>query len=226
MEKIAVIPARGGSKRILRKNIKDFAGKPMIAHAIGIAKSAGIFGRIIVSSDDVEIAEVAKNYGAEVPFMRPSELSDDFCATIPVIRHAISVLKIREEDAVCCIYPTAVLLTPQTLTEAAKKLESTQGYLFGAVAYDYPPQRSFTLRADSPSMLFSEHFNTRSQDLEPIFHDAGQFYFARAKNWQEQDNIFAPPSKAIKLPQKRVQDIDTMEDFELALLKYRLLESS
>ncbi|MGP1449657.1 MAG: pseudaminic acid cytidylyltransferase [Wolinella sp.] len=221
---IAIIPARGGSKRIARKNIRDFCGLPIIAHSIVIAKESGIFSRIVVSTDDNEIASVAEKFGAEIPFMRPSELADDFTGTIPVVAHAISALEAFKAN-IACIYPTAPLLSQESLKDALALLENGALYSFGAVQYDYPPQRSFALSGNSPRMLFPNHFSTRSQDLEPIFHDAGQFYFAHARTWMENRAIFTPDSRAVVLDAMRVQDIDTLSDWEIAEMKYKLLKA-
>lgn len=196
----------------------------MIAHSIKIAQASGLFDQIIVSTDDPEIAAIATKWGASAPFLRPKELSDDFTGTIPVILHAIKALGLDDPLPLCCLYPTAPLLDPKTLQKGLESLSEGVAYTFGAVAYDYPPQRSFTLKGDSPCMLFPEHFQTRSQDLPTIYHDAGQFYWARVATWKRQAPIFTPDSRAIVLESARVQDIDTLEDWNLAELKYRLLK--
>ncbi|MBE0499775.1 MAG: pseudaminic acid cytidylyltransferase [Campylobacterales bacterium] len=220
---VAIIPARGGSKRIPRKNIKDFCGKPMIAYSIEAALESELFGRVIVSTDDEEIASVAKKYGAEVPFMRPKELSDDFTPTIPVIAHALEQL-LREApvNIACCIYATAPFIQSRFLKEAyAALIQSGSAYSFSAASFAFPIQRAIKLDAHRHvEMFYPEHFNTRSQDLEEAYHDAGQFYFGAAQAWMEGKPIFTKESTAIILPRYRVQDIDTPEDFKLAELMY------
>jgi pseudaminic acid cytidylyltransferase len=222
--KVAIIPARGGSKRIPRKNIKEFCGKPMIAYSIEAAIGSKLFDRVIVSTDDEEIARVAKRYGAEVPFMRPSELSDDHTATIPVIAHAITELqKEGPVEIACCIYATAPFIEVRYLKEAYEALRKNQSdYAFSATSFAFPIQRAIRLNEDQSVEMFNpEHFNTRSQDLEEAYHDAGQFYFGTAQAWLEAKPIFAKTSTAVILPRHRVQDIDTMEDFHRAELMYK-----
>lgn len=223
--KIAVIPARGGSKRIPRKNIKDFCGKPMIAYSIEAALKSGCFDLIIVSTDDEEIALVAKSYGAKVPFMRPAELSDDFTPTIPVIAHAIQNCGLDLEDitAACCIYATAPFVQANFIQQAHDKLFTCKAsYCFSATTFAFPIQRAFKIEKGI-EMFYPEHFNTRSQDLEEAYHDAGQFYWGTPKAWLEGKMIFAPHSQAVILPRYLVQDIDTMEDWKRAELMYKAL---
>ena len=225
--RLAIIPARGGSKRIPRKNIKAFCGQPMIAYSIKAAIASGCFDKIVVSTDDEEIAQVARSYGAEVPFMRPRELSDDHTATIPVIAHAISasVKDVSEVEAVCCIYATAPFVQPAFIQEAYTKLKETQSsYCFSATSFPFPIQRAIRLTPDHHVEMFSpEHFMTRSQDLEEAYHDAGQFYWGTPEAWLEGKIIFAPHSSAILLPRHLVQDIDTPEDWMRAEFMMRAL---
>jgi len=224
--KIAVIPARGGSKRIPRKNIKDFCGKPLIAYSIEAALDSELFDRVIVSTDDQEIAEVARQYGAEVPFMRPSELSGDFTATTPVIAHAIKELqKEGPVEIACCIYATAPFIQVKYLKEAYASLLAHESlYSFSATSFAFPIQRAIRLGADHSVEMFNpEHFNTRSQDLEEAYHDAGQFYFGQTQAWLNNKPIFSKESTAVILPRYLVQDIDTNEDFERAKLMYTAL---
>ncbi|WP_202968805.1 pseudaminic acid cytidylyltransferase [Sulfurospirillum halorespirans] len=226
---IAIIPARGGSKRIPRKNIKDFCGKPLIAYSIEAALQSGLFDKIIVSTDDEEIATVAKQYGAEVPFLRPRELSDDFTGTIPVIKHAIEATCKDQTllKAVCCIYATAPFVQPYYIQEAYAKLKSTQSaYAFSATTYAFPIQRAIKLTHDHVEMFDSKHFSTRSQDLEEAYHDAGQFYWGTPEAWMEEKIIFAPHSTAVLLPRHLVQDIDTGEDWVQAELMYKALHEN
>lgn len=215
--KIAVIPARGGSKRIPRKNIKDFCGKPMIAWSIEAAKTSGLFDRIIVSTDDSEIAEVAKQWGAEVPFMRPDELSNDYAGTTEVIAHATqwAIDQGYDVDAVCCIYATAPFVQVADLKRGLVALESGDwAYAFTVTDFAAPIFRSFKQTAEGGiEMFFPEHFSTRSQDLPTALHDAGQIYWGRPSAWIEGKRIFDRHSTPVVIPRWRVQDIDTQEDW-------------
>lgn len=215
--KLAVIPARGGSKRIPRKNIKHFCGKPMIAWSIEAADRAGCFDEIIVSTDDAEIAEVARAHGAEVPFMRPSELSDDYTGTIPVIAHAIEWMN-RNAGSVsiaCCLYATAPFLRAEDInTGLAALVQTNADYAFAVTSYAFPIQRAFRITTDQRiSMFYPEFFQSRSQDLDEAWHDAGQFYWGLASAWLEGKTVFSKDSTPVLLPRYRVQDIDTPEDW-------------
>jgi pseudaminic acid cytidylyltransferase len=225
--KIAVIPARGGSKRIPRKNIKPFCGKPMIAWSIEAALQSGCFNRVVVSTDDAEIAEVAKCLGAEVPFMRPPELSDDHMGTIPVVRHAIEWLNQRGQIPVqvCCIYATAPFVRAADIRHGLDVMTSAgSDYAFSVTSYPFPIQRAIRIiEQDRVEMFNLEHFNTRSQDLEEAYHDAGQFYWGRATAWLTGKVIFGPNTAAIKLPRYRVQDVDTEEDWQRAEYLFRAI---
>ena len=218
--KIAVIPARGGSKRIPRKNIKPFCGKPMISWSIEAAKSSGLFDRIIVSTDDTEIAEVARQWGAEVPFMRPEELSNDHAGTTPVIAHATQWALNQGFDvsAVCCIYATAPFVLTDDLKRGWDALNSGDwDYAFTVTDFAAPIFRSFKQTAEGGiEMFFPEHFATRSQDLPVALHDAGQFYWGRPRPWIDGRRIFDRRSKPVMIPRWRVQDIDTPDDWERA----------
>ena len=223
--KIAIIPARGGSKRIPRKNIKDFFGKPIIAYSIQAAIESKLFDKIIVSTDDEEIANIAKNYGAEI-LKRPKELADDFTPTIPVIAHAIeSTCKdINSIEAVCCIYATAPFVQAEYIQKAYKKLLTCKSdYCFSATSFAFPIQRAIKLQNDSVEMFYPEHFETRSQDLEEAYHDAGQFYWGTPQAWCENKMIFSKNSSTVILPRYLVQDIDTLEDWKRAELMYKVL---
>jgi pseudaminic acid cytidylyltransferase len=228
--KIAVIPARGGSKRISRKNIKDFCGKPMIAWSIEVAKASGLFNHIIVSTDDDEIAEVAKQWGAEVPFMRPAKLSNDYVGTIEVIAHATQwALELGwPVTAVCCIYATAPFVQVDDLKRGLEALESGDWeYAFTATDFAAPIFRSFKQYVDGGiEMFFPEHFLTRSQDLPVALHDAGQFYWGRPSAWIEGKRIFDRHSVPIIIPRWRVQDIDNQDDWMRAELIYNQLKDS
>lgn len=216
--RVAIIPARGGSKRIPRKNIKLFGGQPMLAWSIDAAQQSGCFDRILVSTDDPEIADIAKTHGAEVPFVRPLELSDDHTGTIPVIAHAISWQNThgkQEVSQACCIYATAPFVRAQDLKRGLDVLESSGAdYAFSVTSYAFPIQRALRITPEQRvSMLQPEHFNTRSQDLEEAFHDAGQFYWGRADAWLQNKVIFGDTSTPVKIPRHLVQDIDTNEDW-------------
>lgn len=227
---IAVIPARGGSKRIPRKNIKLFRGKPMIAWSIQVALQSGCFSQVIVSTDDPEIAATASAWGADVPFERPSELATDTAGTIPVVAHAIDWLKKSGHacDAVCCIYATAPFLTSDDVRQGLELLRNNDcDFVFPAVSYGYPVQRAFRLTAERRvEMLDPNAFAFRSQDLETIFHDAGQFYWGRPSAWQSGESIFSRRSIALQVPTYRVQDIDTPEDWIRAEIMAQALEST
>ncbi len=215
--KRAVIPARGGSKRIPRKNIKNFCGLPMIAWSIRAAIHSRCYDRIIVSTDDDEIASVAKEYGADVPFIRPLELSDDFTGTIPVVAHAIDWQNQHGPAAtqVCCIYATAPFLQADDLQRGLQVLKSTGAdYAFSVTSYAFPIQRAIRITAEQQIEMFQpEHFNTRSQDLEEAWHDAGQFYWGKAQAWLEHRALFTNQAAPVPLPHYRVQDIDTLDDW-------------
>jgi pseudaminic acid cytidylyltransferase len=223
--KLAVIPARGGSKRIPRKNIKPFCGKPIIAWSIQAARDSGCFDRILVSTDDVEIAQLATMFGAEAPFMRPAELSDDYTGTGAVVAHAIQWQQMqgRSPTAVCCIYATAPFVQPQDLRYALQVLERERcAFVFPVTSYSFPIQRAVRINdAGRVEMFHPEQFDTRSQDLQPAYHDAGQFYWGDADAWLARQPIFSAHSAAIQLPRRRVQDIDTPEDWEHAEWLYR-----
>jgi len=217
---IAIIPARGGSKRIPHKNIKPFCGKPMIAWSIEAAISTSLFTHIIVSTDNSKIAEVARQYGAEVPFTRPDELSDDYTGTTEVITHAThwALDKGFKIDTVCCIYATAPLIQVEDIRRGLKILNTGNwAYSFTATEFSSPIFRSFKKTSSGGiKMFFPEHFSTRSQDLPTALHDAGQFYWGRPSAWLEGKQIFAPHSAPVIIPRWRVQDIDTEEDWKQA----------
>jgi N-acylneuraminate cytidylyltransferase len=226
--KLAVIPARGGSKRIPRKNIREFFGKPMIAWSIEAAASSGLFDRVVVSTDDDEIAGIARQYGAEVPFMRPASIADDMATTGQVMRHAVETLQCGEPGlgAVCCIYPTAPFMRKDDLSAGLVRLTAADelDYVFSATDYAFPVQRAFRISGTGAvEMLQPEHLGTRSQDLEPVYHDAGQFYWGRAAAWLGGQPVFSSRSAAILVPRRHVHDIDTPEDWAVAELAFRVL---
>ncbi|EGR0671304.1 pseudaminic acid cytidylyltransferase [Vibrio vulnificus] len=226
--KIAIIPARGGSKRIPRKNIKAFHGKPMIAYSIEAALASGCFDKVIVSTDDEEIAAVAVDHGAEVPFLRPAEISDDYATTMDVMAHAIHCCQSEgwDVEAVCCLYATAPFVLPEDLQQGYALLrDSNVQFTFSATSFPFPIQRAIKLdEFGSVSMFSPENEKVRSQDLEEAYHDAGQFYWGKASAFLAKLSIFSPHSKAVLLPRNRVQDIDTPEDWELAESLYSVLK--
>lgn len=224
---IAIIPARGGSKRIPRKNIKPFCGVPLLARTIGLLHGTRLFSRIVVSTDDPEIKDVALHAGGEVPFMREAGLADDHTGTTAVVRDTLRRLETAGEmiHVACCVYPAGVLASPQTLVESGQ-LSATgrYDYVLPVTPYRYPVQRALRLSADfGCEMLWPENFACRSQDLEPVFHDAGQFYFGQRDAWIEERPIFGPRSRAVVVPHTHVQDIDTDDDWERAEAIFRSL---
>ncbi len=225
--KLAVIPARGGSKRIPQKNIKMFAGKPMIAHSIEMALASKLFDRVIVSTDDEEIANVAREFGAEVPFMRPDELSNDYAATTEVVAHATqwALSQGIALDAVCCIYATAPFIQKADLIRGWEVLNSNDwAYTFTVADFAAPIFRSFKQMPNGGiEMFFPGHFSARSQDLPVALHDAGQFYWGRPNAWIEGVKIFDQHSFPIIIPRWRVQDIDTLEDWQRAELLWEVI---
>ncbi|MBO9469660.1 pseudaminic acid cytidylyltransferase [Endozoicomonas sp. G2_2] len=232
MKAVAIIPARGGSKRIPRKNIRDFCGRPIIAWSIQAALESGCFERVIVSTDDEEIAAVARRCGAETPFLRPAALADDYAGTVPVIAHAIEWLQIHGDapEAVCCLYATAPLVQPEDIRRGRKALESESvDYTFSVTSYAFPIQRALRITDNGRAkMFYPEHVDTRSQDLEEAWHDAGQFYWGRSSSWVSAKPILTTDAIPIRLPRERVQDIDTPEDWQRAqwLLKAMQVKES
>jgi len=222
---IAIIPARGGSKRIPRKNIRLFSGKPVIAHSIEAASECGLFDRIVVSTDDEEIASVSRNFGAETPFMRPTELADDHTGTNAVVKHALQWF-LQKGDSIefaCCIYATAPFISAQILREGYDKLvQSKYHYAFAVTSFPFPIQRALRIASDGAvSAMWPENIFKRSQDLEASFHDAGQFYWGRVAAFLEDIVVFSGASLPVMLPRHLVQDLDTLEDWERAEFMYR-----
>ncbi|NRF70256.1 pseudaminic acid cytidylyltransferase [Aquincola sp. S2] len=217
--RLAVIPARGGSKRIPRKNIRAFAGRPMIGYAIGAARETGVFDRIVVSTDDAEIAAIAREQGAEVPFMRPPELSNDTAGTMPVIQHAIDALAADGWPAsqVCCIYPAVPLLQAQALRDALALLEEGGcDYVFPVLEFPSAVQRALVRdAAGATRAMYPEYADVRSQDLTPAYHDAGQFYWGRTDAWRAGTSPHLG-AKTIVLPHWAAVDIDTPDDWARA----------
>lgn len=224
--KIAVIPARGGSKRIPRKNIKRFAGKPMIAHAIDAAKASRLFDRIVVSTDDDEIASIAREYGAETPFVRPPELADDFTPTVPVVAHAITACQSLgwEIDFACCIYPGVPFIQVGDIKAGLELLKiSGADYCFPITEFPSAIQRALK-RADDGRMapFHPEYELTRTQDLEPAYYDAGQFYWGETRAWLSNPKLHSG-GVGLPIPNWRVVDIDTNDDWARAELIYNAL---
>lgn len=224
---IAVIPARGGSKRIPRKNIREFCGKPMVAWSIGAAKESSLFDHIIVSTDDHEIADIARQWGAEVPFMRPAKLADDYTGTNTVVKHAIQWYQDRAHSIslACCIYATAPFIRPEYLRKGHDKLiNSDKSFAFSVTSFPFPIQRAIRIDGMGEVKAFwPEYINTRSQDLEEAYHDAGQFYWGRPEAFLNDKVTYSKISIPVILPRYLVQDIDTNEDWRRAELMFEAL---
>lgn len=227
MKTIAIIPARGGSKRIEHKNVKEFAGLPIIAYSIRAALAAGCFDEVMVSTDDEEIASVARSFGASVPFMRSAATSDDFATTADVIREVLARYREsgREFDALACIYATAPFVTARRLEDAFSILANGCAQAaFTCVEYSYPVQRCLVVDDDGRiGMLHPEYANSRSQDLRKTYHDAGQFYFTTVAAFEACGSLWGPDTRPIILPETEVQDLDTPVDWRLAELKFSML---
>lgn len=232
--KIAVIPARGGSKRIPRKNIRLFEGKPIIAWSIEAALVSGCFDRVIVSTDDDEIATIARRYGADTPFIRPKTLADDHSGTAEVVRHAISCLddllalerlpaQPRNVTFACCIYATAPFVCPEDIRTGLQMLNQRQcDYALAVTEFEFPIQRAVKLNAQHHLVMLNPEFSsTRSQDLEQMFHDAGQFCWGTSDAWMHNKPVFDSKTAAVPVPRYRVQDIDNEDDWRRAELMFR-----
>ncbi|MCL1866822.1 MAG: pseudaminic acid cytidylyltransferase [Oscillospiraceae bacterium] len=227
MRSIAIIPARGGSKRIPRKNIREFCGKPIIAYSIKAALDSGVFDEVMTSTDDAEIVEVAKYYGAKVPFLRSTETSTDMSMTVPVLTEVLDdYAKLgRVFSHVCCLYPCAPFVTPARLKEGMELLTNTDAdSVFPIVKYSYPPQRSLVVKDGKAKLLIPENYNVRSQDFVPLYHDAGQFYCVKTSALQEQEKLYCKNSLPIILSESEVRDIDSEEDWKEAQIKYQIIK--
>jgi pseudaminic acid cytidylyltransferase len=226
MRAICIIPARGGSKRIPRKNIRTFLGKPIISYSIDNACESGLFDRIIVSTDSFEIAQTAKDFGAEVPFIRPESLSDDYSTTDDVVRHALkwSLNHGLNPHYLCCLYPTAPFASPALIKEGFNKMETTKApSAFSVTTFPYPIFRALRKNKHGRmQMIWPEYLRTRSQDLETAYHDAGQFYWADVNQINEGPLFLRDGAVGIEIPATLVQDIDTEDDWALAEMKYRI----
>ena len=225
--KLCIIPARIGSKRIPKKNIRDFCGKPIIGWSIHTAVESNCFDKIIVSTDSEEIASISEKYGAEVPFIRPKNISDDITGTLPVVNHSIKFVEANfgKVELVCCIYATAPFLEPSFLRKGLLKIkENNANFCYSATSFPFPIQRAIKITSEKKSkMFFPEFQNTRSQDLEDSYHDAGQFYWGRASSWLEKRRIFDDNSIPLLIPRYKVQDIDTEEDWIRAEMMFKLI---
>ena len=224
---VAIIPARGGSKRIPRKNIRPFLGVPLLARTIEILQDVALFDRIVVSTDDDEVATVAVQTGAEVPFRRPAELADDHTPTVPVVAHALQEIAKDAPlaTAACCVYPAAVLLDPESLLRARELLDApATSFVVPVAALPTPIERALRIDADGRcQMTHPEHRTSRTQDLEPAYHDVGQFYWGKTRAWLDQSPIHGDQTRALVIPSCRAQDIDTEEDWVFAEQRFRIL---
>lgn len=221
MKNLAIITARGGSKRIPKKNIKEFCGKPIIVYSIEAALSAGVFDEVMVSTDSAEIKAVATAHGAKVPFMRSAGTSDDYATTADVIAEVIEEYQKlgRQFDSFTCIYPTAPFVTAEKLGEAMNLLEDADAVV-SVVKFSFPPQRAFVLRDGKLAFQYPKYERTRSQELEPIYHDCGQFYMGKTELFLERRSLILPRTKPYIIPDEEAQDIDTLSDWAIAEAKY------
>lgn len=225
-KKIAIITARGGSKRIPRKNIKEFCGKPILAYSVQAAVEAGIFHTVMVSTDDEEIAEVARRYGAEVPFYRSAETANDFATTNDVLLEVLAEYEKRGQhfDMGVCIYPTAPFVTAEKLKAAVERLEQSDAdTLIPVTAFSYPPQRAMIVKEGRLVFEYPEYLDSRSQDLTPHYHDVGQFYVFRTAAFQVNQKLMVGNILPLVVSEMEVQDIDNQTDWEIAEMKYRLM---
>ena len=226
MRNIAIITARGGSKRIPKKNIKDFCGKPIIAYSIEAALKSELFDEVMVSTDSEEIAEIARKYGASVPFMRSKVASDDFATTVDVLLEVLAGYGERGEvfEMVTCLYPTAPFVTAGRLKDAFEKfILAKRDSLMSVVRFDFPPQRAVVIRNDRIEFQSPEYALTRSQDLEPLYHDCGQFYILDTKSFAKYHALVMPNTVPYIVPEEEVQDIDNESDWLIAEAKYKVL---
>ncbi|GAB2689956.1 pseudaminic acid cytidylyltransferase [Aliiglaciecola sp. 3_MG-2023] len=222
---LAIIPARGGSKRIPAKNIRNFAGKPLIAYSIQAAQESNLFDKIWVSTDSQEVADIARKYGAEVPFLRPENLSNDVIGTRPVTNHGIEycIDKFEKPEFCCCIYATAPFLQAEYLQKGLALLQQdeSKSFSFSVTSFAFPIQRAISVKQGNVEPMFKQDIFKRSQDLEEAYHDAGQFYWGRTDDYLSKKGIFSQHSVPVILPRHLVQDIDTPEDWQRAELMYQ-----
>lgn len=227
MKKVAIITARGGSKRIPRKNVKEFCGKPILAYSIIAAIESGLFDTVMVSTDDEEIARIAKEYGAEVPFFRSKKTSNDFATTNDVLLEVLEEYEKRGQkfDLACCIYPTAPFVTARKLTEAMNMLlESDADTLIPVVSFSYPPQRGMIMENGRLVFEYPQYMDSRSQDLTPHYHDVGQFYFFYTEAFKKNKKLMLGNILPMVVSELEVQDIDNLTDWEIAEIKYRRMQ--
>lgn len=224
---VAIITARGGSKRIPRKNVKEFCGKPIIVYSIEAALESGLFDEVMVSTEDEEIAEIAKAAGARVPFMRSGENAGDYASTDDVLLEVLEAYREqgREFDSFCCLYPTAPFVTAEKLRRAMQLLDKADSVM-PVVAFSFPPQRCMVLNEEGElRMKWPEHAKTRSQDLEPYYHDCGQFYCCKTAPFLENKTTDLPHMVPMIMSETQVQDIDNLDDWKIAELKYSLMKA-
>ena len=227
MKIVAIITARGGSKRIPKKNIKEFCGKPIIAYSIEAAIESQVFDEVMVSTDSEEIASIAREYGASVPFLRSEKTSNDFAVTVDVIEEVLEQYRKigKNFDYIACIYPTAPFINATKLADAVTRIEEEKAdAVISVVRYGFPPQRAFLIRDGKMVYQFPEYEKARSQDLEPIYHDCGQFYICSSKVLLEHHSVVLPNTIPFVIPEEEVQDIDTMADWVIAEAKYSALQ--
>lgn len=226
MSRLAIITARGGSKRIPKKNIREFCGKPILAYSIEAALSSGLFDHVMVSTDDTEIAQIAGKYGAEVPFFRSEVTSGDFATTNDVLAEVLAEYEKRGRhfDIACCIYPTAPFVTAQKLTSAVEQLEASDAdTLIPVVSFSYPPQRAMVVEQGRLVFKYPEYLDSRSQDLQPHYHDVGQFYVFRTERFAVNQKLMVGNILPLIVSELEVQDIDNLTDWKIAEMKYRLM---
>jgi len=226
MANLAIIPARGGSKRIPRKNIKPFLGKPIIAYSIEAAIKSNLFNEVMVSTDDEEIAKIAKQYGAKVPFLRSQDNANDFAVLADVVEEVVSNYSQNNQifENICCILPTAPFVTSTKIIEAYKTLSNNNfDSVFPVLEFSFPIQRSLKIEDNKVAMVWNEHLNSRSQDLESRYHDSGQFYWIKTQSFLTEKKLLTNDSGAIIISQLEAQDIDTETDWKLAEIKYKLM---
>jgi N-acylneuraminate cytidylyltransferase len=226
MKTLAIIPARGGSKRIPKKNIKDFSGKSIIAYSIEAALSSKLFDEVMVSTDDTAIAEIATEFGAKVPFIRSEKQSDDFATLMDVISEVINTYKSQGQafEYVCCLLPTAPFVTANKIQNAFDVLKAKNfDTVFPVLEFSYPIQRALKIKEDQVAMVDDQYATTRSQDLEQRYHDSGQFYWAKVDTIMQQQTLFTDNSGAIVISELEAQDIDTETDWKLAEMKYKMM---
>lgn len=226
MKTIAIITARGGSKRIPQKNRKDFCGKPILAYSVEAAVSCGIFDEVMVSTDDSQIAAIAEEYGAKVPFYRSEKTSNDYATTTQVLLEVLEEYEKRGQsfDAGACLYPTAPFVTAKKLQKAAQLFEDSEAdTLIPVVRFSYPPQRAMVMKDGFLTFQYPQYLNSRSQDLDAHYHDAGQFYFFRTEALRQNQSLMVGRILPFEISEMEVQDIDSLTDWKIAEIKYQMM---